>query len=607
MSHQADQVAGETEKMGDHEERTGLKEVFDILRRAPPERLISLTFQLQETPEDRLLHALTLIILQRENQALEKLKTLKNHDLAKHLAEKLERSQGRLEDCATSCAHLEDLNLDSLMLLARVFKVLSEQRLCDPPLRNLAYKRALSRHHQKTSICEDQAYENFREEAKVVCGFEEWMYSSPYLRSGSHQDTQSSLGRGSTALLTTPSQEQLEWANSLPSPLKANSMAPSYPSHLEISIPPTALYPEERSAPEVSQTSNNKHHISGSEANAAQEDPQSRTCESFGFAQNEHSQVDEKLAAQSIQESLPSYTSEPPPILTPAASASQTTSPARGEMNKEQGADESEEEEEEPTFYAFVILHAPVDADVADSMRVRLESIIGSEGATFSDDFATAGKSTLRCVEDAINNTAFTVLLLTRNFNTHMQDLETNSALLNSVNKTHKHNTVIPLLPQHNSMPRQDISMILQTIIPLVEDRNFERKVLRAMSKTAIRRQHKIWLEEQKVKGQIKKQERLRRQKQHNKQFIRERERAQLLEKENIVLTQRLLLGCPMSMQNDGEQCRAWWQQQPQQQPNIHINNAKYIMIGNDSQMTVDLGGGVDLNDSEGREGDGGE
>lgn len=567
------------------------------------ERLISLTFQLSETPAERLIHALTLFILQREEQAVEKLNALKDHDLAKHLVEKWERSQGQLEDFATSCVHLGDFSLDSLVLLARVFKVLSEQRLCDLPLRNLAYKTALSGINQRTRTCEAQAYENLREEAKMVCGFEEWMYSSTDLRLDSQQESQSSFGGRSTTLGMTLSQEQLEGVNSLPSPLKASSIASSYPSHLEISIPPTAVYTEERSTPEMSQTSNSKHLIRGADGNVAQGDPQPASSESSGLAQNEHPEVEEKIVAQKTKlETLPGHTSQPSLTPTPAASTSQITIPAGSATPERQEADECEEEEdEETTFYAFVILHAPVDADMADSIRIRLESIIGKEGATYSDDFAMAGKSTLRCVEDAINNTAFTILLLTQNFNTHMQDLETNSALLNSVNKAHKHNTVIPLLPQQNSMATKDISLVLQTITPLVEDRNFERKVKKSMSQGAIRKQHKIWIEEQKVKSQIKKQERLRQQKQRNKQFIREVEKTQSLESENIrlLMAQKLLLGSASPMQNVSEECRAWWQQQ---QPNIHINNAKYIMIGNDSQMTVDLGGGVDLNDSEGRQ-----
>lgn len=582
-------------------QRTGPKEVFDILARAPPERLISLTLQLSESPEDRLIHALSLIVLQREEQALNKLQTLRDHDLAKHLVERWEKSEGKLEDFAIRCACFQDFTLDSLVLLARVFKVLSEQRLCDVHLRNLAYKRALSGDDEKAGARDDQAYKKLREEARVVCGFEERMCSSTYLKSGSYQDLQSSLGRGNTTLKMTLSHDHLDTAHSLPSPLQASSVATSYPSHLEISIPPTALFQEDRSAHEMSGTNNLNTPVllsSESEANSArgqnQPDEAShlKTCESSTFIGNKHSGTVDRFAAESIKSHSPStstLTPTPSSILPPAASVANA---ALGGY-----AEEEDEDEDEAIFYAFVILHAPEDAEMADSMREKVQKVIGQEGATFSDDFATAGKSTLRCVEDAINNTAFTLLLLTRNFNTHMQDLETNSALLNSVNKTHKHNTVIPLLPQRNAISRKDIPLVLQTIVPLVEDRSFEKKVLRSMSPVNIRKQRKMWFEEQKVKRQVKRQERLRQLKQHQKQLIRESETAQLLEKENIklLMEQRLLLGHAVPLPQDGG---AWWQQQP----NIHINNAKYIMIGNDSQMTVDLGGGVDQDGSADRE-----
>ncbi|CAM9140286.1 unnamed protein product, partial [Lampetra planeri] len=87
-----------------------------------------------------------------------------------------------------------------------------------------------------------------------------------------------------------------------------------------------------------------------------------------------------------------------------------------------------------------------------------------SDSATFAEDFAIPGKSTLRCVEDAINNSAFTLLLLTKNFNTRMLELETDSALINSINKQHKNNSVIPILPLENSMPRGCMPIVLQTL-----------------------------------------------------------------------------------------------------------------------------------------------
>lgn len=249
----------------------------------------------------------------------------------------------------------------------------------------------------------------------------------------------------------------------------------------------------------------------------------------------------------------------------------------------------SPEEEDEAIFYAFVILHAPEDADVAESMRERLETVIGSHGATFSEDFATPGKSTLRCVEDAINNTAFTLLLLTRNFNTRMLELKTNSALINSINKKHKYNTVIPLLPRENCMPRQSIPIVLQTIVPLEENRSFERKIQKSLSPARIKKQKKIWSDEQTVKMAIERQERLKQLNQHQKQLIKECASAQFL-------AQKLLLGPTVPPEQDGGDGRACWPR------NIHIENAKYIMIGNDSQMTVDLGGGANKDESIYRE-----
>lgn len=93
---------------------------------------------------------------------------------------------------------------------------------------------------------------------------------------------------------------------------------------------------------------------------------------------------------------------------------------------------------------------------------------------------------------------------------------------------------------------------------------------------------------------QIERQERLKHLNQHQRQLIRECTAAELLETEklNLYMEQRLLLTQP---QQDGGQ----WQQQ---QPNIHINNAKYIMIGNDSRMNVDLSGSPDNEDSIYRE-----
>lgn len=552
---------------------TGPREVFDILVKTPPERLLSLTFQLSESPEGNVIHVLCLIVLQRERQALSKLHTLGNCGLSKHLSETWLMSRGKLDKFTVCFGNFQNFTLDSLVLLARVFKVLSEQRLCDPHLRDLAYQRALSKDDHTSDRL---GYEQLREEAIAVCGpqFAEWMCSC-VSGLGSLSVLDSSQDGGGTL-----SKHYLEGSCSLPSPLDANSSMLSYPTHLEISTCPTALISEDRRTPETPKTPQANPsvlYVSGVGTKDASEPCQ--------ISEEPHLKSSE-FAADRLLYNLPAST----PTAGQGFEAPSTYVPSN--MHAACYLEESgSTEEEEATFYAFVIMHAPEDADAADGMKEKMEKIIDCKGATFSDDFQIPGKSTLRCVEDAINNTAFTMLLLTHNFNTRMVELETNSALINSLNKKHKWNTVIPLLPLHNRMPKQDIPLVLKTLVPLEENKNFERKILKSISLDKIKRQEKIWMEEQRVKIQKAQQQQL-------KQLMKESEKAQRQEKENLRLQmgQKPLLN-PNVLVEDNEDSRSWWQNS-----NIHIESANYIIIGNDSQMTVGLGGGVDKDHSINRE-----
>ncbi|XP_023124681.2 TIR domain-containing adapter molecule 1 [Amphiprion ocellaris] len=575
---------------GQENQGTGLGDVFDILLKAPSERLLSLTLQLGETAEDSIIQALCLIVLQRETQAMNKLQMLGDNSLANHLAEKWQTSEGKLQDFAVHCGHFQALTGDSLAALARIFKVLSEQRLCDPLLRNLAYKRAISTDCQSTSNCEDVQYDQFREEAKAVCGPQvaEWMSSSTEVKSGSYTDTDRSLNEGNTTLKVTMSQDPSANTHCLPSPLQACPSMPSYPTHLEISIPPTISFQGDKIAPATS--GNAKQNIptpllSESGTNIApgqslSSEPQSKSIESPLLGAKKDSRMSETLAAMSSKSDSQSLTTSQTnkPSTEPKFALPSATNIFLPKTPFPKAIHESSKvaEEEEEVFYAFVILHAPEDVDAAECMREKLEKVTSSEGATFSEDFAIPGKSTLKCVEDAINNSAFTFLLLTCNFNTRMLEMKANSALINSINKKHKYNTVIPLLPRENCMPRQCIPLPLQTIVPLEENKSFERKIQKSLSPARIGKQRRIWTEEQRLKSQM--------------------ERLKLQEKDNltVLMERHLLLNPGGTTEQAGGDGKAWWPQQP----SIHIENAKYIMIGNDSQMTVDLGGNSDKDDS---------
>ncbi|KAM4556434.1 TIR domain-containing adapter molecule 1 [Fundulus diaphanus] len=566
---------------------TGLRAVFDILVKAPSERLLSLTIQLGQSPEDTIIHALCLIVLQREAQALRMLQVLEDNPLANHLAEKWHSGGGSVDEFAAHCSIFEAKTGESLSSLARVFKVLSEQRLCNPLLRDLAYQRALSSGSLKTSYCGYLGYDHFREEAKAVCGpqFADCMGTSFDLKAESSLDPARTMDGGNATLkLAVSGLDESANVHSLPSLLLESTSEPSYPSHLEISLPPTVSFKGDRAA---AGTSGNPtlspaiHLISGSEkenapAQLQSTEPQLRSAGASLFGAESDIKTDEASTKSRFQSNEGATKPNAPNTETKSTLPSAThiilpSIPGLKSPHESKGAEEEEEEEEEEMFYAFVILHAPEDSDVADIMREKLEAVIGTTGATFSEDFAIPGKSTLKCVEDAVNNSAFTFLLLTRNFNSRMVEMKTNMALINSINNEHKFNTVIPLLPLDNRMPKQSIPVALQTLVPLEERRNFEKKLQKVFNRAKIDKQRRIWTEEQ----SLRRLKRLR---------LRENERLKLR------MEQHLVLGGSMPPAEDGGDPRPWWPAQS----NIHIENANYVMIGNDSTMTVGVGGSAD-------------
>ncbi|KAM4605697.1 TIR domain-containing adapter molecule 1 isoform 1-T2 [Polymixia lowei] len=557
------------EGQGTDQQGTGLTDVFKILVEVSQERLLSLTLHLGASPEEELLHALCLIFLQRGAEGLSRLQTLQDNHLANHLAEEWRGSRGELEDFRAKCGHFQDVTAAALAVLARIFKVLCVQRLCDPPLRDLAYKKAILAYSQTKVDSDCLKYtdiDHLREEAKVVCGpqFAEWMCSGSYCGPGDELE--------STALKHSLSRGTSESSYSPPSSLHTNSTA-SYPTHLEISLPPTDTF----------------HGDRVSQIKPAQEKSYATQPRSFATLGGEYSEVDcYSQNPDEKQTAVPTDEPKPAPI-------ADERPPPKIHVPHDAHEDTSLEEEEEALFYSFVILHAPEDIDMAERMRDKMESLTVGVGATFTEDFALPGKSTLMCIDDAINNSAFTVLLLTSNFNTRLLEVETESALINSINKKHKYNTVIPLLPRENCLPRNNMPLVLQTVVPLEENRSFERKIKKALTPAKIKSLRRMWSEEQRVKKQVRRQERLKHANEHQKKLNQEQRKADLLEREKLrlLMEQRMRMSLPDShsipasnvSQVGGDGVR--WS-------NIHIENAQYIMIGNDSQMTVDLGGVLD-------------
>lgn len=573
---------------GQENQGTGLRDIFDILVKEPPERLLSLMVHLGDSPEENIIHVLCLTILHRDERALNKLQSLKDSCLVKHLAKSLKMSEGNKEEFGVCCGAFQELTGDSLAVLARIFKVLSEQRLCDPLRRNLAYQRALSMDSQTTSHCENLQYHLLREEAKGVCGpmLEERISSQQDHKSDSCHDPRQRTDEVQTNLRIA---EQSEKDFNHASPLQAPPSMPSYPTHLEISIPSTIPYQEDETSPETQDKAEQNSSVflttssqllDGSQVDSAEPKRDSKMAAAY-----------RKLDNHMVQPETTKPSSAPKDVPSTPTNTFSTEVPDGDRMLESNDA----EDEEEETFYAFVILHAQEDVDVAESMKIKMEMVTGLEGATFSEDFAIPGRRTLQCVEDAISNSAFTFLLLTRNYNTRLLDMKTDTAIMHSINNKYKHNTVIPLLPLENSMPETSLPMVLNALVYLKENRNFEHKVKKVLTPANFRKQLRIWREEQRVKREKKRQDELRRSNQCQRQFLKEHRMVKSLIRDNInlAMAQKCILNPSVPAGQGSGDGQAIWQQ-----PNIHIENAQYIMIGNDSQMTVEHSGGSEREDS---------
>lgn len=518
--------------------------MIDLLLKAPQERLSSLTYKLGTSTEEDIVHALCLFIMHREEQALEKLQAQRDNILAKNLSEKWQRRRN-IEAFQVLCGHFQEPG--SLITLARIFKVLTQHGLCDRVLLNLAYKRALPRESSDSDVLE---YDRFIEEAKAECGPE----LAEFLCTFSNLKLVSGFQSKANVSATTGSAQDLSRSD-VPTSLQSTSSVPSFPSHLEISALPTYNLPNTLAPP-----------LEGPIT-------RSRSCPGIDHPQS-YAKVNPNFMSHGQSLQFPKF-------------PYQQTEPTTTSFSSEAAAKE-ETEDEEVKFYSFVILHAQEDEDVAENLKEKLEDITKSEGATFSSEFAKAGHNPISCVEDAINNSAFTLPLLTTNFNRFLE-VKTNTALLNAIDSRPKYNTVVPLLPESNAMPREERPMVLKTLIALDERKHFQKKALQTLSPANIRRQREEWEKEQKEKRFKERKEKL---KISNQQQQRENEeyRAMFkLEQERLRLLNQRYNFVPEQMV--GPDGTPWVQQQhPQQQhPHINITNAKYIIIGDNSQMAVDL------------------
>ncbi|KAM5194330.1 uncharacterized protein ACMZJ9_022848 [Mantella aurantiaca] len=145
-------------------------------------------------------------------------------------------------------------------------------------------------------------------------------------------------------------------------------------------------------------------------------------------------------------------------------------------------------------FFSFVILHAPEDLMLASRVCKDLENHCVGKGTTFCEGFETPGVSLLTCLENAVENSAYIILLLTDAFlQATWGGFQSTTAMMNSIEKANKLGSVIPFYPRLNKL-KGKIPMWIKAIIPLNENSpSFEIKVRNTLKPDVIKNQHKLW------------------------------------------------------------------------------------------------------------------
>ncbi|NXV51973.1 TCAM1 protein, partial [Uria aalge] len=163
----------------------------------------------------------------------------------------------------------------------------------------------------------------------------------------------------------------------------------------------------------------------------------------------------------------------------------------------------SEPDGRERKFFTFVVLHAGEDEIVAHRVKNLLENMGVPNGATLSEDFFIAGRSHLTCFQDAMENSAFIILLLTKNFLCNLCVFQTNTVLMESILKPSKCDSVIPFVPKENPLERSQLPSTLGGLMPLDENSpGFSKTVQNTFTTSRISKRKAMWDQMQRRKLQ---------------------------------------------------------------------------------------------------------
>ncbi|XP_044302004.1 TIR domain-containing adapter molecule 2 [Varanus komodoensis] len=189
------------------------------------------------------------------------------------------------------------------------------------------------------------------------------------------------------------------------------------------------------------------------------------------------------------------------PALCELSLDTETTCPIQENINIQET--QNSDEEAEDIFYRFVILHA--DDDVAEAVRVQdlLENrFCIKPGIIFAE--MPSGRHLLENLNDAMNGSAWIIILLTENFLSELWcQFQSYTSLFGALTIPHKCSMVIPMRPRNNPLPWERTPLILQAINALQEDSpGFAEQVKKTFQESRYKQQQAVWRYSKKGKAQ---------------------------------------------------------------------------------------------------------
>ncbi|NXE42130.1 TCAM1 protein, partial [Ptilorrhoa leucosticta] len=572
------------------------EDVFNILCQAPPEKLLSLKLKLKHLipgPCSKLLQAMVLLTLGQETDARICLDALRDNRAAQYV------HQIKLGTAAVGedGEDLQPPQLDAgaVALLAQVYTVLAQEKLCSPEARDKACQAATKACHaskdtQRGTLNNIPAEEQDKQgsAASGSSGDRFWtlrshedagfpciassnyvVRSSPVqmegnsdlsgprtLRSGGSSSLSSCLeisASPTVAFHTQPSvpecvpqpspaghpdgdrqshgPQESSWA-STPSSLPAQHTAAQglqpekvlqvSPCHPTLPVPETPLPSEPAQSSDVSGTVTEAHTPREKQDEKQDEKQLSAGVPDPGAAVDTapaHVSIEDSYIPAGIPcNSAPASTSTcslPPPTYSFSSTLPLQEShsnllyppPLRSSPSPAwpppalPATDPSEPDDAK--FFTFVVLHASEDEIVAHRVKNLLESMGVSNGATLSEDFFIAGRSHMICFQEAMENSAFMILLLTKNFPCNLCLFQTDTALMQSILDPSKRDSVIPFLPKANALEHSRIPTMLSVLVTLNESSPlFSRNVHKTFNPKKIREKKALWDQMQRRKLQ---------------------------------------------------------------------------------------------------------